>query len=84
MKHLNIKIPQTGVYCAVNTFSTLHGFNEDPSAVGEHPVPAAVAVLAIHHGAKRMGDLKQLSSGLMMLLQWQKTYSLISIHYFDL
>lgn len=36
------------------SFSTLHGLNEDPSTVGEHPVPAAIAVLTVHHGAQRV------------------------------
>lgn len=70
--------------CVVTTFSTLHGFDEDPSAVGKYPVPAAVTVLAIHHGAQRMGDFKQLPPGLMMLLQMDKTHSVISVHCFDL
>lgn len=57
------------VCMCVTTFPTFHGLNEDASAVGQDPVPAAVAVLAVHHGAQRMGDLKQLPPGLMMLLQ---------------
>lgn len=52
------------------TFSTLHALNEDPSTVGKDPVPTAVTVLSIHHGTQGMGYFKQLSSGLMMLLQW--------------
>lgn len=52
----------------VTTFPTFHSLNEDPSTVGQYPVPAAVTVLSVHHGAQRMGDFKQLSSGLMMLL----------------
>lgn len=53
----------------VTTFSTLHGFNEDPSTVRKYPVPASVTVLAIHHGAQGMGYFKQLSPDLVMLLQ---------------
>lgn len=55
-------------YCVI-TFSTLHGLNEDASTVGKYPVPTTVAVLTVHHRAQRMGYLKQLLSGLMMLLQ---------------
>lgn len=54
--------------CVSTTFSALHSFNKDSSTVGQHPVPAAVTVLPVHHGAKRMGYLKELSPGLMMLL----------------
>lgn len=81
--YLPNQICTLSVRCAVTTFSTLHGFDEDPSTVGKHPVPAAVAVLAIHRGAQRMGNFKQLSSGLVMLLQTYKTFSVVSLRGFD-
>lgn len=61
-------VSQLVCMCAT-TFPTFHGLNEDAPTVGQDPVPAAVAVLAVHHGAQRVGDLKELPPGLMMLLQ---------------
>lgn len=55
------------------TFASLHALHKDAPALWQHPVTALVAVLAEHHGAQRVGRLKQLPSDLTLLLERENT-----------
>lgn len=56
----------------VCTFSALHSLDEDPSALWENPIAAAVAVLTVAHGPQSMRRFEQLPPDQILLLHAHK------------